>query len=56
MDLSLTQIAFLIIIAAGCFGMSLWIYIDSLKFKLRNMEFDRDMYRELYEIAKKYQN
>ena len=56
MDFSLAQIAFLGAMGFGCLGMSLWLYIDSLKFKLRNMEFDRDMYRELYEIAKKYQN
>lgn len=56
MDFSLTQIALMIVIVLGCVGMFLWIYIDSLKFKLRNMELDRDMYRELYELAKKYQN
>jgi hypothetical protein len=55
MDLSLVQIGFLVIMGVACLGMSLWLYIDSLKFKLRNMQFDRDMYQRLYEIQKDYQ-
>ena len=55
MDLSLVQIGFLVIMGIACLGMSLWLYIDGLKFKLRNMQFDRDMYQRLYEIQKDYQ-
>ena len=52
MDLSLAQIAFLIIIAIGCFGMSLWIYIDGLKFRLTNAQIDRDMWKNLYNLER----
>ena len=55
MDLSFVQIGFLVIMAIACLGMSLWLYIDGLKFKLKNMQFDRDMYQRLYEIQKDYQ-
>ena len=54
MDLSLVQIGFLVIMGIVCLGMSLWLYIDSLKFKLRNMTFDKEMY-QTYEIQKDYQ-
>ena len=47
MDLSLVQIGFLVIMGIVCLGMSLWLYIDSLKFKLRNMTFDKEMYQRL---------
>jgi len=55
MDLSFVQIGFLVIIGIVCLGMFLMLYIDGLKFKLRNMQLDRDMYQRLYEIQKDYQ-
>ena len=40
------------LILLGLGGMSLWLYIDNLKYELRNMTFDRDMYARLYELYK----
>ena len=40
----------LILLGLGC--MSLWLYIDNLKYELRNMTCDRDMYARLYELDK----
>jgi len=55
MDLSFVQISFLIIMGVACLGMCLWLYIDNLKYELRNMTFDKEMYQRLYEIQKEYQ-
>ena len=52
MDFSPTQIALMVIIALGCFGMSLWIYIDGLKFRLTNAQLDRDMWKKLYNLER----
>lgn len=40
------------LILLGLGGMSLWLYVDNLKYELRNMTFDRDMYARLYELYK----
>lgn len=36
----------------GLGSMSLWLYIDNLKYELRNMTFDKEMYERLYELYK----
>lgn len=40
------------LILLGLGGMCLWLYIDNLKYELRNMTIDRDMYVRLYELYK----
>ena len=40
----------LILLGLGC--VSLWLYIDNLKYELRNMTFDKEMYERLYELYK----
>ena len=36
----------------GLSSMALWLYIDNLKYELRHMTFDRDMYARTYELYK----
>ena len=38
------------LILLGLSGMSLWLYIDNLKYELRNMTIDKEMYERLYEL------
>ena len=54
MDFSMAEIGFVIVMAIWGIGMSLYLWIDSLKFKLKNMEYDRDLYRSLYELEKEH--
>ena len=40
------------LILLGLGFLSLWMYIDNLKYELRNMTFDKEMYERLYELYK----
>ena len=48
--MSIGLIGFFIIMGLGLGLLSLWFYIEDLKYRLKNMEFDKEMYERLYEI------
>ena len=50
--MSIELIGFFIILGLGFAFLALWFYIEDLKYRLKNMEFDRDMYARLYELYK----
>ena len=54
MDLTLFQIGSLGGFVIFGVGISLYLYIDGLKYRLRNLEIDRDFYRRMYELEKEY--
>lgn len=46
------EIGIVIFLGIACVITAVWLYIDNLKYELRNMTFDRDMYARLYELYK----
>ena len=46
------EMGIVIFLGVVCVITAVWLYIDNLKYELRNMTFDRDMYARLYELHK----
>jgi len=48
--MSIELIGFFGILGLGFVFLAIWFYIEDLKYRLKNMEFDKEMYERLYEI------
>lgn len=46
------EIGLMIFLGIVCVITAVWLYIDNLKYELRNMTFDKEMYERLYELHK----
>lgn len=46
------EIGLMIFLGIVCIIAAIWLYIDNLKYELRQMTFDKEMYERLYELYK----
>lgn len=52
MELTLSQVGFIISLLVFGSGVAVYFYIENLKLKLRQTELDADMYKRLYLIER----